>query len=183
MRVNVQPALGSTRSRRSPAGIVISTSGTVAFSTVTPTSIVAGWADRDLGRRSGRCGRRRVRSRSPARRRSQRPSRVREPRTGARRARYLRSRRSERLARRRPPSEPAEVGTLDAVRTRVIVLLAASMALVLAACGGSSKPSSNPTTSSTGHSRQGGVERALGVGEDDLRDRGRRPRSTRARPA
>jgi hypothetical protein len=33
----------------------------------------------------------------------------------------------------------------------VIFLLAASMAFVLAACGGSSKPSSNPTTSSTGH--------------------------------
>jgi hypothetical protein len=37
------------------------------------------------------------------------------------------------------------------VRTRVILLFAVSMALVLAACGGSSKPSSNPTTSSTGH--------------------------------
>ena len=33
----------------------------------------------------------------------------------------------------------------------MILLFAVSMALVLAACGGSSKPSSNPTTSSTGH--------------------------------
>ena len=36
------PALGSTRSSRSPAGRAISTSGTVAFSTVTPTAIVDG---------------------------------------------------------------------------------------------------------------------------------------------
>ena len=65
------------------------------------------------------------------------------------------------------------------VRIRLLVPVAISLALVLAACGGSSKPSSSPTTpqgpTTTGWSRRRSRvgERAVGVGEDDLRDRGR----------
>ncbi len=40
------------------------------------------------------------------------------------------------------------------MRIRVIVLFAASLALVLASCGGSSKPAANPATSSTEHIAQ-----------------------------
>lgn len=155
VRVKVHPALGSTPSRCNPAGRSISTSPTVTPSTVTPTSIVDDtptgiWTA--IGQMWAQAGAT-VTPRMAAVAAAEASARTAHRRMlGTLPLCRCRSGAASRL----PPAQMTRYAR--SVRTRLVVPLFISVALLLAACGGGSGSNSagqNPSTSSPATSPAG----------------------------